>query len=73
MLGLIDDLIGIANACYQAKLMNILINTKTAEKRLQFGVSKFKSMMIEKLTNTDGTTQLLVDSWNAKHINNMNT
>ena len=72
MLGLIDNLIGISNAGYQAKLMNIHINTKTAEKRLQFGVSKCKSIIIEKLKNTDGTTQLIVDGWNPKHMKIMN-
>ena len=73
MLGLIDDLIGITPAGYQAQQMNEIINLKTAEKRLQFGVSKCKSMMISKKPDKVHNNQLSVDNWNMKHVENKNT
>ena len=73
MLGLVDDLIGITDAGYQAQQMNEIINLKTAEKRLQFGASKCKSMLISKKPNTVQNSRLLVDNWNIKHIKNKNT
>ena len=48
MLALVDDLIGITYAGFKAHQMNIAINVKTAEKILQFGVSKCKIMLIDK-------------------------
>ena len=73
MLGLIDDLIGITPAGFQAQQMNDIINLKTAEKRLQFGVSKCKSMMISKKPDKVHNNQLSVDNWNIKHVENKNT
>ena len=40
MLGLVDDLIGVTKAGYQAHQMNAVLNVKTAEKRLQFSATK---------------------------------
>ena len=40
MLGMVDDVIGITEAGYQAKQMNTFMNVKTAEKTLQFGPKK---------------------------------
>ena len=51
MLGMVDDLIGVTEAGYQAKQMNTFINVKTAEKTLQFGPSKCKSMFVGKSSN----------------------
>ena len=73
MLGLVDDLIGITDAGYQAQQMNEIINLKTAEKRLQFGASKCKSMLKSKKPNTVQNSRLLVDNWNTKHMKNKNT
>ena len=46
--------------------MNVIINEKTAEKRLKFGDSKCKTMVIgdlEAVVNDD----LLVDKWKIEH------
>ena len=48
MLGLVDDMIGVTTAGYKTQQLDALLNVKTAEKRLQFGVSKCKSMLISK-------------------------
>jgi hypothetical protein len=40
LLSLVDDMIGVTTAGYKAQQMNAVISAKTAEKRLQFGVSK---------------------------------
>ena len=48
MLGLVDDIIGGSEAGFKAPQLNLVINTKTAEKGLQFGVPKCKSMLIGK-------------------------
>ena len=63
LLGLVDDMIGITEAGYKATQMNCLINIKTAEKRLQFGPSKCKTMLIGKETENVLSSELFVDSW----------
>ena len=73
MLGLVDDLIGITPVRYKAQQMNEIINVKSAEKRLQFGVSKWKSMLIGKKTDFVQNSQLTVDTWSMKHVKNSNT
>ena len=73
MLSLVDDLVGITNAGYKAQQMNAIINSKTAEKRLQFGVSKCKSMLISKKPSIVLNSQLAVDSWKTEHIENLKT
>ena len=52
LLGLVDDLIGVTLAGYQAQELNAVLNVKTAEKRLQFGPSKCNSMIISKSTES---------------------
>ena len=48
MLGLVDDTIGVTEVGYKAQMMNAFFNVKTAEKSLQFGVKKCKTMLIGK-------------------------
>ena len=48
VLGLVDNLIGVTEAGYQAQQMNVEFNVKSAEKCLQFGVTKCKSMLVGK-------------------------
>ena len=43
------------------------MNVKTAEKNLQFGISKCKSMLIGKNTENVINNQLMVDGWNANY------
>ena len=47
--------------------MNAMINVKTAEKRLQFGVKKCKSMYIGKNVEDVLNNHLVVDKWTPEH------
>ena len=38
ILGLVDDIIGVTEAGFKAQMMNTILNYKSAEKRLQFGI-----------------------------------
>ena len=67
LLGLVDDIIGVTEAGHQAQQMNVFLNTKTAEKGLQFGSSKCKTMLIGKDTKDIINTELFVDKWEVKH------
>ena len=42
-------------------------NIKTAEKRLQFGADKYKTMLIGKNVKNCLNTELTVDSWDANY------
>ena len=48
ILGMVDDMLGITEAGYKAQQMNTFMNVKTAEKTLQFGPTKCKSMLVGK-------------------------
>ena len=72
MLGLVDDVIGITPADHRAQQLNSILKVKTAEKRLQFGVKKCKTMLVEKRTRHEGAVvdrcaTLSVDEWNISH------
>ena len=68
MLGLVDDIIGITAADYKAHQLNTILKVKTAEKRLQFGVSKCKTMLVSKNTKTElNNGTLTVDNWCVKY------
>ena len=66
-LGLVDDIIGITTAGIEAQKMNAFINEKTAEKTLQFGLTKCKSMLVGKDTSNVIDSELLVDSWKVEY------
>ena len=66
-LGLVDDIIGITEAGLDAQKMNAFMNAKTAERTLQFGQNKCKSMLVGKNTDTVINNELLVDTWEVKH------
>ena len=70
LLGLVDDIIGVTDAGYRAQQMNALLNVKTANKRLQFGIDKCKSMLVCKKPENVLNSHLLVDSWKVKHTDN---
>ena len=61
LLGLVDDIIGVTKAGYRAQQMNALINVKTEEKRLQFGIKRWKSMLVCKKPENVLNSQLTVD------------
>ena len=72
ILGMVDDMIGITEAGFKAQQMNTFMNVKTAEKNLQFGPTKCKSMLVGKrpqLLNSD----LHVDSWTVQYEDNIHT
>ena len=70
LLGLVDDIIGVTDAGYRAQQMNALLNVKTANKRLQFGIDKCKSMLVCKKPENVLNSHLLVDNWKVKHKDN---
>ena len=70
LLGLVDDIIGITDAGYKAQQMNAVLNVKTAEKRLQFGAAKCKSMLVSKKPESVLNSPLQVDSWKVEHEDN---
>ena len=45
LLGMIDDLAGVSESGVKAKFLNAFINVKTAEKNLQFGPDKCRTMI----------------------------
>ena len=67
LLGMVDDMLGVTEAGYQAQQMNALINIKTAEKGLQFGITKCKSMIVGKDTENVLFSDLTVDKWSTSH------
>ena len=66
ILALVDDMIGVTKVGFKAQQMNAVINAKTAEKRLQFGVSKCKTMLVG-VDNGVVNTELSVDKWITEH------
>ena len=70
LLGLVDDIIGVTEAGYRAQQLNAMLNVKTAEKRLQFGIDKCKSMLVSKNPQSVVNTPLAVDNWKVVHKEN---
>ena len=66
-LGLVDDIVGVTLAGHKAAQLNAVINVKTAEKTLQFGASKCKSMLIGKDTENVLNNEQLVDNWKVSY------
>ena len=69
MLGMVDDMLGITEAGYRAHQLNAIINTLSAEKGLQFGVSKCKTMLIGNNFELEEKNKLSVDKWSVSHKN----
>ena len=72
-LGLVDDVIGVSEAGHKAVQMNEIINTKSAEKSLQFGISKCKSMFVGKVRQEFLDNELEIDKWSLEYQDNSNT
>ena len=53
--------------------MNAILNIKTAEKRLQFGPTKCKSMLVSKNSESILNSHLQVDNWKVEHVDNPET
>ena len=73
MLGMVDDIIGVTEAGYKAQQLNAIINMKTAEKGLQFGVSKCKTMLIGKDLENIMNSELTVDKWKIDRKDDLKT
>ena len=72
ILGLVDDIVGVSEAGHKAQMMNIILNTKSAEKGLQFGTQKCKSMIIGRKNENVRNNTLYVDGWQEEYILNEN-
>ena len=72
-LGLVDDVVGITEAGCKAQMLNSFINIKSAEKTLQFGVTKCKSILVGKNKQDIPNNSLVVDNWKITHEENLNT
>ena len=70
LLSLVDDMIGITTADFRAQQLSAVINVKTAEKRLQFGVTKCKSMLVGKNCIDVINSDIVIDKWSVKHTEN---
>ena len=66
-------MIGVTEAGYQAQQMNVFLNVKTAEKGLQFGPTKCKTMLIGKKIQKFMNNELVVDTWKVTHEDNPET
>ena len=69
-LGMVDDIVGITEAGYQASQLNAFINVKTAEKTLQFGPAKCQYMVVGKNADTVTQNSLQVDQWISEYKEN---
>ena len=65
-LGLVDDLFTICPCGYQTTKLNQFINSKTAEKRLQFGTSKCIKLHVGQTCNAALCKDLYVDGWKTE-------
>ena len=72
-MGLVDDIIGVTEAGFKSQQMNVILNVKTAEKGLQFGVTKCKSMIVGKNIKNAINNELLVDGWKETFVDNIET
>ena len=73
LLGLVDDMIGVSDAGFKAQQLNAMLNVKTTEKRLQFGVNKCKWMLVGKDLAGVISNPLTVDKWTVSHVENETT
>ena len=73
MLGLVDDTIGITKAGYKTHMFNTFFNIKTAEKGLQFGANKCKSMLVGRNVENILDSTMCVDKWNVEHVEDKQT
>ena len=71
--GLVDDVIRITEAGIDAVKMNAFLNVKSAEKTLQFGSTKCKTMLIGKNSESIIDSVLMVDNWKIEYEDNSTT
>ena len=54
-------------------MLNSFLNVKTAEKYLQFGAKKCKSMLVGHDTGNIYNDKLVVDNWSKEYVENRNS
>ena len=67
MLGMVDDMLGVTEAGHKAQEMNTIIGYKSAEKRLQFGSSKCKKILVGKSIQNFHRNSIFVDNWTVEY------
>ena len=67
VLGMIDDLAGVSESGVKAVQLNSFLNVKTAEKCLQFGIDKCKTLNISHKSAKSSASELYIDHWSVKH------
>ena len=67
ILGMMDDTASVTEAGYKTEVMNAYIVTHTANKSLQFNVTKCKTMKVGKCPETIIDQNIEVDSWSSDH------
>ena len=72
-LGLVDDLLTISSCGFRTTQMNQYLNSKTAEKRLQFSTSKCIKLHIGKSCNDTLCRETHVDGWNVDVVTDEET
>ena len=70
ILGLVDDMIGVTEAGFKTQIMNTILNLRSAEKGLQFGTGKCKTMLIGKRSDFVRNNTIYVDGWKEEYIEN---
>ena len=60
-------------AGFEAQQMNVILNVKSAEKGLQFGVKKCKSMLVGNNCKDVINNELFVDGWVEEYVENPET
>ena len=73
LLRLVDDVTGVTEAGFKAQQLNAIVNVKSAEKGLQYGVKKCKSMLIGKNPENAINSELMVDKWTEEYVDNVET
>ena len=66
-------MIGVTNARFRAQQLNAVLNARTADTQLQFGVTKCKTMLVSKKPENVMNSQLSVDNWKVDHVKNIST
>ena len=72
ILGLVDDIIAVSEAGHKAQMINTILNLKSAEKGLQFGVNKCKAMIVGKSNHNYLHSKIMVDKWEVNYTDNLN-
>ena len=67
VLGMVDDIIGVTLAGYNAAQMNSYLIVKSLDKYLQFGLDKCKAMVVGKIIESFHAPKLMVDTWETSH------